>query len=411
MPSVPPCPGGHGVRVLYIVYWGLLEPLGRSLVLPAMIGLAERGAEITVLSYEKPGRTLADEVTLRRTLNASGVAWKPQRYHKRPRVPATALDIVVGWLLGTLACLRMRCDVVHARTFVGGLIGVVVARLTRSAFVYHNEGFYPDEQVDSGVWRAGSLPHRLARALERYLYRAADGIIVLSKRASALVGESPGVNPNRKPIVVVPSCVDLDRFVPRPPSREPPTGGIRFVYAGSVGGRYRLGDVGQYVAAALAVFPGTRLTILSWASSQEVGPVLERAGLPECAWSLRAVAHHDMAEALGGHQVGLHFANSAAAGAGGSPTKVGEYWACGLPALVTPGMGDLDAIISSERVGAVVSDRTPAGLRQSVIELEALLRDPGLASRCRAAAKAHYDLSAGCETQIGLYHRLGARAS
>ena len=396
------------VRVLYIVYWSLVEPLGQSLVLPAILQLAEGGARITLLSYEKPGRSPhdADPAAVDRILREKGVTWRPQRYHKTPRVPATALDIALGWARGTFAGLRARCDVVHARTFVGGLVGVVVAWLTRSAFVYHNEGFYPDEQVDSGVWRAGSRPHRLARALESRLYGAADGIVVLSKRAATLVEGLPVVVRARTPVVVVPSCVDLSRFGTRPPSREPANGGIRFVYVGSVGGRYRLADAGRYVAAALAVFPGTTLTVLSWEPQEQVAPVLAEAGLPGSAWSLRTVPHEQVPDELANHHVGLHFAESAAAGAGGSPTKIGEYWACGLPVAVTPGMGDLDDIIQSERVGVLVADWTPAGLREAVVEMEALLREPELASRCRAAAKTHYDLATGCAEQIKLYGRL-----
>ena len=398
------------VRVLYIVYWGLLEPLGQSLVLPTVLELAAADVEVSVLSYEKPGRSAHDSyaVTLRRMLRERGISWKPLRYHKRPRVPATALDIFLGWIRGTLAGLRMRCDVVHARTFIGGLIGIAVARLTRSSFVYHNEGFYPDEQVDSGIWRARSWSHRLAGALERRLYAGADGIIVLSRRAATLVGGLPEVARKRTPVIVVPSCVDLCRFALPPRPRERVDGGIRLVYAGSVGGRYRLVDVGRYVAAALAAYPGTRLTVLSWAPWEQVAPALESAGVPASAWSLRAVAHQQIPEELAGHDVGLHFAESSVGGAGGSPTKVGEYWACGLPVAVTPGMGDLDGIIRSERVGVLVSNWTPAGLRKAVVELEALLREHGLAERCRAAAEAHYDLTAGCIAQVRLYRKLGA---
>ena len=50
---------------------------------------------------------------------------------------------------------------------LGGLIGLPLARLLGARFIYHNEGFYPDEQVDGGVWRFGSLPHRVGRSRVR----------------------------------------------------------------------------------------------------------------------------------------------------------------------------------------------------------------------------------------------------
>ena len=41
-------------RVLYLSYDGALEPLGQSQVVPYLVGLAARGAAITLVSFEKP---------------------------------------------------------------------------------------------------------------------------------------------------------------------------------------------------------------------------------------------------------------------------------------------------------------------------------------------------------------------
>ena len=42
------------MRVLYLSHTGLTEPLGRSQVLPYVLGLARRGWDFTILSFEKP---------------------------------------------------------------------------------------------------------------------------------------------------------------------------------------------------------------------------------------------------------------------------------------------------------------------------------------------------------------------
>jgi hypothetical protein len=42
------------VQVLYLVYWGALEPLGRALVVPAVARLSSLGAKITLVTYDKP---------------------------------------------------------------------------------------------------------------------------------------------------------------------------------------------------------------------------------------------------------------------------------------------------------------------------------------------------------------------
>jgi glycosyltransferase involved in cell wall biosynthesis len=408
MKHATPVEGHPPVRVLYIVYWGLLEPLGQSLVLPTVLGLSRRGVAVTLLSYEKRTHTgpSGDESLTQAALQTARVSWRRFRYHKRPRIPAKLVDIVCGWLGGILAVWRDSCEVVHARTFVGGLIGLVVARATGSTLIYHNEGFYSDEQVDSGVWRAGSTSHKLARWLENRLYDAADGIITLSRRAESIVRDLPGPLRKHTPVAVVPSCVDVREFVPHRDPAPYSGGGIRFVYAGSIGGRYRLADVADFMMVAHEICPGSTLTLFSWASPDQVSTVLRQAGLPDRAWSLRSVSHRLMPDALSTHHVGLHFATATAGGAGGSPTKVGEYWASGIPVIVTSGMGDLDEIIMAERVGVVLPRPSPAAFREAILEAEELLRQPGISQRCRAAAEAHYSLENALAAQLSLYQRL-----
>ncbi len=73
--------------MLYIAYWGAAEPLGQSLVLPAVERLASLGAEITLVTFEKPAdlerRDQIDQI--RESLDSCGVRWLPLRYHKRPK--------------------------------------------------------------------------------------------------------------------------------------------------------------------------------------------------------------------------------------------------------------------------------------------------------------------------------------
>src|SRR5262249_54924814 len=159
-------------------------------------------------------------------------------------------------------------------------MGSPLARLLRSKLIYHNEGFYPDEQVDGGVWRSGSLPHRVARALEQRLYARADGIIALSHRARQVIEDLPAVRRRATPTIVVPSCVNLDLF--RAPqagsSPDQPAGpvpqvasaarpqlekALRLVYIGSIGYRYIFDRVARFAAVAHDEIGPVRLRVLT----------------------------------------------------------------------------------------------------------------------------------------------------
>lgn len=393
-------------RVLYLVYWGALEPLGQSLVVPAVRLLAAKGASVTLVSFEKDADTQNRSAVqrLRTDLETVGVAWEPLRYHKTPKWPATLYDAFLALLKSLRLRRGGRFDIVHARTFVSGPMGFVIARLLGAKFVYHNEGFYPDEQVDGGVWKRGSFVHRLARGVEDFLYRNADGLVVLSDRARQDVALRLGGHPI-PPMIVVPSAVDLAAFQPGD-DRHAASGPLSLVYLGSVGLRYRLDDAGRFVAAVRRLRPGSTLTVISRANPQLVESMLDASGLPREAWTRRELPHADVPAELRKHDAGLFFLTEGLSEHGCSPTKIGEYWACGLPIVTTPNVSDTDRIVKERGAGVVVESRDDAARDRAASALLALVGDGETAARCRKAAEAAYSLDASCDRQIRLYGEL-----
>ncbi len=390
-------------RVLYVVYWGALEPLGRSLVVPAVLRLAGLGVDLTLVTFEKPA-DLGDAASVRdlsTTMETAGVRWHPLRYHKTPKWPATAFDSCGAVITALLLGVRRKFDIVHARTFVAGPIGYVIARLLGARFIYHNEGFYPDEQVDGGVWKEGSHAHRFARRVEGFLYDHANGIVALSERASVALKSRARVRETDTPVIVVPSAVDLNAF--RPAAPRVPSGPVRLVYLGSVGLRYRLDDAGRFVAALRRLRPHSTLTVVSRAEGKLVESMLDASRLPREAWSLKALPHADVPAELQQHDAGLFFLTEGLSEHGCSPTKIGEYWACGLPVITTPNVSDTDEMVRSRQVGVIVRPKDEGSFDSAAQQLLALLADPALAERCRRAAETGYSLDAACLRQKDLY--------
>jgi glycosyltransferase involved in cell wall biosynthesis len=394
-------------RVLYLVYWGAAEPLGQSLVLPAVKRLASLGVDLSLVTFEKPHDLEQDWLIqgIRDSLDDHGIRWMPLRYHRRPKNPATAFDLAQGCARSIMTRLRFRPDIIHARTFIAGLMGVVLAPLLGVKLIYHNEGFYPDEQVDAGVWRAGSLSHRLTKKLERKIYARADGIIVMSNRAREVVESIPTLSRGGTPVVVVPSCVDLDHF-DGPRARKTVQSRLRLVYIGSVGGRYILDRIGRFTAIASEMLSDVHLRVLTRADPALVASMLESGGLKRSGWSLDSVTRDRMPDELAGQEAGLFFLSRGLSEHGCSPTKIGEYWAMGFPVVTTPNVGDTDAIIRRDRVGVIVNDHSDAEYRRAVGELQLLLSDGKLASRCRRAAESHYALPPACQRQVDLYRQV-----
>lgn len=390
--------------IAYVSYDGALEPLGRSQVVPYATGLAAKGYPVTLISFEKPrdyGRRTAPTAAARRMadeLAAGGVEWRPHTYHKRPTLPATLWDVATG--LATLARLRARGElrVVHARSYVAGLMAWILKKTTGTGFVFDMRGFWPEERVDGGLWSSASRVFRVVKALEARFLLDADHVVVLTERAREVLRER-GV---RAPVTVVPTCVDLDRF------RRAPRGPVSpvFVYAGSLGTVYPLEAMLEFFRRARDRAPGARLSLVSRAD-EVVRAALAKVGLTDGSVSVESVAHAAIPACLHRASIGLAFYRPGFSRQGTCPTKIGEYLACGLPVVVTAGVGDMDRLLAEHRAGVVVRDLSAASYEAALDELEKLLLDPDLAVRCRRLAEQHFSLRQGVERFAAVHASLG----
>ncbi len=396
------------MRILYIVYWGAHEQLGQSLVIPAVKKLSQIGADLTLVTFEKQYdlKNLEEMTRVREILSEDDIEWIPLEYHKTPKIPATFFDIAHGFARGIQSRLAKRFDVVHARTYLGGLIGVALAPLIGAKFVYHNEGFYPDEQVDGGIWEEDSRSYNVAKRLENLMYSRAHGIIALSNRAKGIIESYPNIKKKETPVVFVPSCVDLDRFDLPKRRTEFSSEEIRLVYVGSVGGRYIVDKVGEFVMAARKTGANVTLQIFNKADQKLARELICKSGLPEDFWNVEAVPYLEMPKNLVQYQSGLFFLTEGISEHGCSPTKIGEYWAVGLPVVTTPNVSDTDEIIRKHKVGVIIKEHTQEAYVKAFNRLTELLKAPDLALRCRQAAVNHYALQPACERQFALYQSL-----
>src|SRR5207249_7129200 len=93
------------------------------------------------------------------------------------------------------------------------------------------------------------------------------------------------------------------------------------------------------------------------------------------------------------------------------PTKAGEYLAMGLPVVVGVGVGDMDEVIASHRVGAALAEYSADAHRQALDQLVELWADPDLGARCRDVARRDFGLEGGAARYAEVYASLGATPS
>ncbi|HEX5184732.1 MAG TPA: glycosyltransferase [Allosphingosinicella sp.] len=390
-------------RILYISYDGMLEPLGQSQVLAYLEQLAG-DCDIRLMSFEKKAdwRDRARRDALRARLRNAGIAWLPLRYHKAPSAPATAWDIAVGSAVASWQILRHRIRVVHARSYVPGVMALAAKRLTGARFLFDMRGFWADERIDGGLWPREGRLYRAAKGIERRLLAGADHIVTLTEASVAEIDHLPGKSP-ATPVTIITTCANLDRF--RPPA-ERATRPFVLGYVGSVGTWYLFDEALTCFEKLRAREPDARLLIVNRNEQAFIRERLAARGIDPAAVELLSAEHGEVPALVGRMTAGLAIIKPVFSKIASAPTKLAEYLACGVPCLGNRRVGDVEAILEGERIGIAIGDLSDAGLEAAVDRLIPLAREAGVAARCRAAAERYFSLAAGVAAYAGIYRRL-----
>jgi glycosyltransferase involved in cell wall biosynthesis len=375
------------VDCLYITYWSLADPLTQSQSLPVVEALAARGYRMGLLTFEQPPWAAEPAAQARQVaeLRSRGIEWIKHRYHKHPRLAATGWDVIRG----TVAALSTRALLYHGRGTVAAAIAQLSARAAGGIFLNDADGPLSLEYVDAGVWKAGSLGHRLAAWAEEKALEAAAATAVLTTSRAAEVSRG-----GRAPAEVLPCAVDTTVFRPQPERgrEERKRHGLQgtvFVYAGKFGGWYLAEPMMDFVAVFRSLFGPVSLLVLTTDPGE---PFLRMAAARNLPCTLRPASRAEMPALLSAADVGLSFILPAPSKAACSPVKNGEYLACGRPIVTTLGIGDYSSLVEAQSLGVVVEGFGEPELAAAARKLKELLSDADLGARCRRAAVQQLDL-------------------
>lgn len=399
------------MRVLYLSYDGMMEPLGQSQVLQYLKKLTSDHT-ITLISYEKEhdwngrGRrnALIDEV------RRAGIRWHPLRYHKRPTALATSYDIFMGFLLAGWVVWQQKVEIVHARSYVPSVIAWGLKAVFGVKFIFDMRGFWPDEKVDNGDWKKRGGLYRIAKWFERRFLLAADCVVSLTQAAVDEMRRFDYLQGRLPSFEVIPTCANLDHFHRRSEIRH--SGCERAAtftlgYVGSAAYSYLFDEALGCFKLLREMEPGARLVILNRGHHELIKDRLVSHGISTDCVELREVDYGDLPFEMSRMDASVFFIRQTYSKLAMAPTKVGELLGCGVPCLSNTGVGDLTPVLEGEGVGVVVTSFANDAIGEGLKRLLILARDPQTRRRCRNAAERLFALGTGVRAYARIYEELG----
>jgi glycosyltransferase involved in cell wall biosynthesis len=415
METGTPAPQAPAARVLYLSYDGMCDQLGASQVLPYLFGLAERGHEISLVSFEKPERTARERAAVEEACTAAGIRWHPLLYHKRPAVLSSMYD--VGRMASAAKRLHteQRFDLVHCRSYLPALVGLRMKRGLGVPFVFDMRGFWADERVDGRIW---ALSNPVFRAVFQYfkhkeaefLAEAAHVVSLTQEGRKILLGRRP--NPSAgPPISVIPCCVDFGAFPPVSPKRRTPARALLNIspdatvaaYLGSFGSWYLVDEMFNFVRVQLEREPESIFLIVSRDPASLFEAAAVARGVPADRLVIRSASRPEVPKLIAAADYGLFFIMPVFSKKASSPTKMGELLALELPIVTNGDVGDVSRIMNETGAGVVVEKFADKAYRNALLELEVLA--PNM-QQWREAAHRWFDLDRGVGSYDAIYRSL-----
>lgn len=373
-------------KVLYISYDGMTDPLGRSQVIPYLVGLTETGISFRLISFEKPERYEKGHQAISDLLKGHGIEWLPMMYTQKPPILSTLWDVWQMRRAATREYERAPYDVVHCRSYISALVGLWLKRKYGIKMIFDMRGFWADERIDGGIWPRHRQPYSIIydffKRKEKEYLLTADHIISLTDNARR---EMQGwqLRSTPLPITVIPCCTDLSKF---DPARIDPTRrdhlrvqlgisdhDIVMSYLGSLGTWYMLDEMLDLFAAALVTHPQLRFLFITADAPAMVYDKARQKNIPVEKIIVTESPYDQVATYLSLSQIAVFFIKPAYSKKASSPTKQGELMAMGIPMICNKGVGDVDHIIEDTQAGVALDGFTPADYSYAAAQIDRLL--------------------------------------
>ena len=341
---------------------------------------------------------------LRSECQRLGIRWMPQRFRPKPKIIAPALSMIFMLWLALREVRRRRIRLIHARSYLPAIVALVVSRMTGVPFVFDMRALWPEELITAGRLHRDSMLHKAMVAAERACLRQAAVVVSLTQAAAEHLQRVYSGELDGQSVAVIPTCVDLSRFVPAP---RPPAKRVIGCLGTLLSGWFRLNWLSAFLVVAAKRDRELSFELTTRDDPEKVNAAIGGDIDLQSRIRIRASPLERVHEVLHGQVASVMFyAGGEISELGRSPTRMGEILGCGLPVVANEGVGDVAQIIRKYRVGVLVSGPTEIEINVALDELEELLDDPDLGVRCRNAAEEVFSLKAGTDAYLELYRQI-----
>ena len=274
---------------------------------------------------------------------------------------------------------KEKIKTIHAFCTPAGSIAYLLSKLTGADLIIDSYEPHAESMVENGTWKKNGIAYKILFSLEKKQTQRAKALIATTAGMKQYALEKYGVE--IKNFFVKPACVDLVKFSSS--EKDAPLlkelgfeNKIVCVYAGKLGGIYLKDEVFDFIKLCHDRWRDNfRFLMLSNATKEEINAEIKRVALPEYIVMSKFIYHDDVPRYLSLGDFAINPVKAVPTKRYCTSIKDGEYWAMGLPIVISPEISDDSEIIARENAGVIVNFSDHKEIIQAINKIEELLKE------------------------------------
>ncbi|GAB3197953.1 glycosyltransferase involved in cell wall biosynthesis [Pontibacter aydingkolensis] len=367
------------LRIVFIGYWSINDGLTIATILPWLGVMQASNAveEIILCTIERDSTQVKSINTV---ASLSKVEHQPL-YPLKSKYPLLTKisDFVQFPREISEVAAKYKATTLFAHGAPAGALAYKVWKQVKLPFYVSSFEPHASYMAESEVWSRTGLKYNFQKYWEAQQLKFASGLIPVSENyRKHLI--SKGVAGSK--IKTVSSPVQAEHFVFDAGQR----GSIREklnwqnnligLYTGKYGGLYYQNEAFEIYATCFKMIPSFRLIILTPHPKDEIYTLLKAQNINLEHVLVKQVPHTKVPLYLSAADFAFATYKPGPSKKYLSPVKIGEYWANGLPVLLTEGIGDDSDIIMNEGGGALFDMEQEGSLQQAIRQILEIIKDP-----------------------------------
>jgi glycosyltransferase involved in cell wall biosynthesis len=376
-------------NILVITYWSFDNALIQTYTLPYVKQIKQQlnNGKIYLFCLSQNSQKSAALLQQVDRLKKEGIFLLEFNYVGFGLLMGLKLLYIITYLI--LFCWIKRINYIHAWCTPGGAIAYPVSIASGKPLILDSFEPHAETMVEGNTWKRSSLAYQLLFKFE----------LLQLKRAKEVICAAPGMENHSKLVYgisknryfVKPACVDLELFnVENKSEKLASTLNLKTnvcVYAGKFGGIYLEQEVFDFFKVAFDFWKGDfSVLLLTAQSDEEIKNYCHLSGFPYDSIIKKLVPHTEVPKYMALGTFGFCPVKPLPSKEFCTPIKNGEYWAMGLPVIITKNISGDSALISNNNIGYVIEELTEENYHKAIAKIEALKSETNLSKKIRLIA-------------------------